>query len=46
MRQNVKKLVAFVCAVTMMITLVPVGAQAATKKAAFEKSYTALYEDL
>ena len=38
MRQNVKKLVAFVCAVTMMITLVPVGAQAATKKAAFAKS--------
>ena len=45
MRQNVKKLVAFVCAVTMMITLVPVGAQAATKKAAFAKSYTALYEN-
>ena len=45
MRQNVKKLVAFVCAVTMMMTLVPVGAQAATKKAAFAKSFTALYEN-
>lgn len=37
MRQNVKKLVAFVCAVTMMITLVPVGAQAATKESGFCK---------
>lgn len=45
MRQNLKKVVAFVCAITMMITLVPARAEAATKKAAFAKSYTALYEN-
>ena len=45
MRQNFKKLIAFVCAITMMITLVPARAEAATKKAAFAKSYTALYEN-
>lgn len=45
MRQNLKKMIAFVCAVAMMITLVPVNAEAATKKVAFSKSYTALYEN-
>ena len=45
MRQNLKKMVAFVCAIAMMITLVPARAEAATKKAAFAKSYTALYEN-
>lgn len=37
MRQNLKKLIAFVCAVTMMITLVPANVEAATKKVAFSK---------
>lgn len=45
MRQNLKKMIAFVCVVAMMITLVPVNAEAATKKVAFSKSYTALYEN-
>ena len=45
MRQNLKKMIAFVCAVAMVITLVPVNAEAATKKVAFSKSYTALYEN-
>lgn len=45
MRQNLKKVIAFVCAITMMITLVPARAEAATKKAAFAKSYTSLYEN-
>lgn len=45
MRQNLKKMVAFVCAIAMMITLVPARAEAATKKVAFAKSYTALYEN-
>ena len=45
MRQNFKKMIAFVCAITMMITLVPANAEAATKKAAFAKNYTALYEN-
>ena len=45
MRQNLKKLIVFVCAVTMMITLVPANAEAATKKVAFSKNYTTLYEN-
>ena len=45
MRQNLKKLIAFVCAVTMMITLVPANVEAATKKVAFSKNYTTLYEN-
>lgn len=45
MRQNLKKMIVFVCVVAMMITLVPVNAEAATKKVAFSKSYTALYEN-
>lgn len=45
MRQNLKKLIAFVCAVTMMISFVPARAEAATKKVAFARNYTALYEN-
>ena len=45
MRQNLKKLIAFVCAVAMVITMAPANAEAAKKKVAFVKSYTALYEN-
>ena len=41
MRQNLKKLIAFVCAVAMVITMAPANAEAAKKKVAFVKSYTA-----
>lgn len=45
MRQNWKKWVARLCALAMIITLVPVQVRGAVKKPAFVKNYTSLYEN-
>lgn len=45
MRRIWRKSIALLCALAMVFTLVPMQAQAATKKVAFEKSYTSLYEN-
>lgn len=45
MRRIWKKSIALLCALAMVFTLVPMQAQAATKKVAFKKSYTSLYEN-
>ncbi|MCI7104662.1 MAG: hypothetical protein MR943_01965 [Lachnobacterium sp.] len=45
MRKMWKKSIALLCAFAMVFTLVPMQTQAATKKAAFTKSYTSLYEN-
>ena len=42
--QKLKKLVAFLCAAALMLTAIPVQAEAAVKPK-FEKSYTSLYEN-